>query len=327
MHIVIQFALISVAIFFVIAFGLILSQPASGHISGKTLQFEATRLGGTADIPLRYYEAGDGTTLGYRYLPGKSDDVPLLVFVHGSGWHGQGYVQFAEAVHGEGDIAVALPDLRGHGPHPQRRGDVNYIGQLEDDIAELISILRHPGQKLVLGGHSSGGGLVIRYAGGRHGSDLDQAVLIAPFLKYNAPTMRPNSGGWAHALVRRIAGLKMLNMIGISQLNGLTAIEFNFPDSVLQGPLGATATQSYSYRLNESYAPRADYLKDVAALPPFLLIAGRDDEAFQAEAYQPTLSEATEKGRYVLLDKTGHLDVYNKPETAQIIRDFVLGKD
>lgn len=327
MYFIIQFVLISIAIYFAIAFGLILSQPADGKVKGETLHFDAISHAEAADIPLQYYDAGGKTRLGYRYLSSKRDDAPLFVFLHGSGWHGQGYLQMARAIHGNGDVAVVLPDLRGHGPKPERRGDVDYIGQFEDDVAELIRLVRKSGQKLVLGGHSSGGGLVIRYAGGRYGDDLNQAVLLAPFLKYNAPTMRANSGGWAHALTRRIIGLKMLNAVGIRRFNALTAIEFNYPASVLNGPQGATATTAYSYRLNESYAPRSDYLADVKKLPPFLLIAGREDEAFQAGKYEPTLSQATDKGRYTLLEGTGHLDVYDRPETADLIRDFILQKD
>lgn len=48
---------------------------------------------------------------------------------------------------------VAVPDLRGHGVSPERRGDVDHIGQLEEDLADLIDQLRQGGQTVTLIGH------------------------------------------------------------------------------------------------------------------------------------------------------------------------------
>ncbi len=174
-------------------------------------------------------------------------------------------------------------------------------------------------------GHSSGGGLTIRFAGGKHGKMLSGAVLLAPFLKYDAPTMRPNSGGWAHALTRRIIGLTMLNAVGVTWLNSLPVIDFAFPRAVIDGPLGGTATKSYSYRLNASYAPRNDYLKDVAALPPFLLVAGKEDEAFRAEQFEPVMSVVNSNGRYLLLDGVSHLDVPYAGRTVEAVKAYLAG--
>ncbi len=321
--IVLRFAVISAAIYFVIAFGLILSQGPSNSVSGETIDFSGQSGGANPErAPLQTYLARDGATLSYRHYGAGNTDSPLMVFIHGSGWHGGAYDGLARSIAEKAGIEVALPDLRGHGPNPLTRGDVAYTGQLEDDITDLAAALRKPGQKLVLGGHSSGGGLVVRYAGGEQGSTLDGAVLLAPFLKYNAPTMRPNSGGWARPLTRRIIGLSMLNAVGIKALNSLTAIQFNFPDEVLKGAEGETATASYSYRLNTSYAPRNDYLADIAALPPFLLIAGTNDESFIASAYEPLMKPVNPNGRYQLLDGQSHLGVISDLQTVGLITEF-----
>ncbi|MEM5492604.1 alpha/beta fold hydrolase [Hoeflea sp. AS16] len=322
--IVLRFAVISVAIYFLIAFGLILSQQPSDTVSGATIDFSGqTGSESPEPAPLQTYQARDGATLGYRHYGSGAGDAPLLVFIHGSGWHGGAYDGLARTIAEKAGIEVALPDLRGHGPAPQTRGDIAHIGQFEDDIADLIAALRKPGQPLVLGGHSSGGGLVIRYAGGKYGAELDGAVLLAPYLKYNAPTTRPNSGGWARPLTRRIIGLSMLNAAGITALNGLTAIQFNFPAEVLDGPEGKTATASYSYRLNTAYAPRNDYLADIAALPPFLLIAGTDDESFIAAAYEPLMQPVNPHGQYRLLDGQSHLGVISDDRTPGLIADYL----
>ncbi len=218
---------------------------------------------------------------------------------------------------------VLAPDLCGHGVALGRSGDVEYIGQLEDDLADLIKLHVKPGQKVVLAGHSFGGGLVVRFAGGAHRDLIDGAILMAPYLKYNAPTTRPNSGGWARPLTRRIIGLSMLNNANVRKLNHLPVIQFAFPSEVLNGPLGHTATPTYSFRLNTSFAPRNDYLGDVAVLPSFLLIAGRKDEAFIANKYEPLMSSANDAGEYVLLDGVGHLDVVDATPTRRAIAGFL----
>jgi pimeloyl-ACP methyl ester carboxylesterase len=327
---VLRFVAIAAAIYLLIALVLVLSQSPSDSLSGDTLDFSALSGASKADpgqrpepAPLETYQARDGTSLSVRRYRTSGADVPLLVFIHGSGWHGGAYDDLARRLSATGEVDVLLPDLRGHGPDTATRGDIAYIGQLEDDIADLIKIERQPGQKLVIGGHSSGGGLAVRYAGGAYGSTLDGAVLMAPYLRHDAPTTRAGSGGWAQPLTRRIIGLSMLNAVGITVLNGLTAIQFRFPPEVLDGPEGATATASYSFRLNTAYAPRRNYLADVANLPPFLLIAGTEDEAFVATAYQPLMDPVNSNGRYALIEGQSHLGVINSERAVSQILEFL----
>lgn len=152
---------------------------------------------------------------------------------------------------------------------------------------------------------------------------IDRAVLLAPFLKHNAATTRRNSGGWARVLVRRVIGLSMLNAVGVRALNHLTIIQFDMPRAVLDGPLGRTATTAYSYRLNSSFAPRSDFLGDVAALPPFALVVGAQDEAFVADAYAPLMRSVTEVGQYHIVPNVGHLDIVDAPQTLAVIQEAI----
>lgn len=319
---VLIFALISLAIPLAIALILIASQRPGPVPTGKTLDFTSQLAQGAGDLPVHPIPMRDGTTMPTRILQGPAG-APLLILIHGSGWQGQQYATLGPVL---ADTAtVLIPDLRGHGAAPARRGDVDYIGQMEDDIADLITAHATPGQKVILLGHSSGGGLVVRFAGGAHRPLIHGAVLLSPYLKFNAPTARLNSGGWAHPLSRRIIGLVMLNTVGIRVLNHLTAIRFAMPKTVLDGSLGHTATTAYSYRLNTGFSPRNDYLKDIAQLPPFTLIAGSADEAFVADAYQPTMSAVTDQGRYHLILGASHLSVVTAPETAALIAEFLDG--
>jgi alpha-beta hydrolase superfamily lysophospholipase len=308
------FALSSLTIYFGIAAGLILSDRPQSALAtaGEPLAFDALTSVNYAEMPeLQPYTARDGATLQYRHYQSDATDT-VLILLHGSGWHSMQFYPLAQYLSEQGVATVITPDLRGHGFNPERRGDVDYIGQLEDDLADLIDMLRelYPAADVVVGGHSSGGGLTVRFAGSKYKSTSDAYILLAPFLKYNAPTTRPNSGGWAHPLSRRIAGLTMLNNLGIHAFDDWVVIQFAMPQSVLESELGTSATTAYSQRLNTSFAPRSNYERDLAAMrAPFLLVAGQDDEAFIAEAYEPTIGAQTDAGTYLLLPDLGHIDL------------------
>jgi pimeloyl-ACP methyl ester carboxylesterase len=305
-----------------VGLGLMASQRVPKPIpAGDGLVFDGIlRRDRRGSLPLIHVPMRDGWDMPVSVANGP-EDGPLIIALHGSGWCGIQFDGLGRCL--SAHATVMAPDLRGHGAKPQRRGDVDYIGQLEDDLADLIAAKAKPGQKVILLGHSSGGGLVVRMAGGKHRQLMDGAVLLAPFLGHRAPTTRPNSGGWAEPMVRRLIGLGIWNSFRIRLWNHLPVIWFRFPQAVLSGPFGALATQAYSFRLNTSYAPRWAYQKDIAGLPPFLLLAGEKDEAFLPEVYGPHMSGLTDKGSYDILPGYGHLEVVDAPETVDRIRDWL----
>ncbi len=318
---ILSFIIISVVIQFSIAFVLILigkgktPTPDEGGLDFNELFFDYKNL-----PQLQTFIARNGEKLGCRYYPAQSDKV--IILIHGSGWHSQYFLPLAEFLSSEGIAQVYTPDLRGHGPKPERRGDVNYIDQMEDDLADLITSIRkdNPNATLIVGGHSSGGGLVVRFAGSRYSKIADAYVLLSPFLKYNAPTMRANSGGWANPYNGRIAGLTILNIMGIHWFDYLTAIEFNMPEEAKDG----TETLSYSHRLNTAYAPR-NYKKDLRAITqPLLVAVGTMDESFIADQFEPLISQYTIAQVKLLPDAT-HMGVVVCPEIRPIIKDWLGG--
>ena len=309
-------------VYLLIAGALILSQfPQTLEPTEGGLNFSGVVGRGPGDVkeptPVKMR---DGVALPVR-LYGKSDAERVLILLHGSGWHGMQFDGLAKAL--SDDARIVVPDLRGHGFSPERRGDIDHIGQFEEDIADLIDAVRIANQEVILLGHSSGGGLVVRFAGGKYAKRIDKAVLLAPYLKYDAPTMRPNSGGWTKPLTRRIIGLSMLNHVGIKAFNNLHVMQFTMPKVVLEGPLGQSATTSYSYRLNTGFEPRLDYLRDVEQLPPYLLIAGKQDEAFVAAGYEPLMKPVNKNGRFHLVEGVGHLDIVDDKETIRLMREFL----
>ena len=88
-------------------------------------------------------------------------------------------------------------DMRGHGGSGTANGDVSYRGQLDDDLADLVKGLGldKQGVHRTLAGFSSGGGLVLRIAGGPQAGLFDDYLAISPYIAQDSPTNRPNSGG------------------------------------------------------------------------------------------------------------------------------------
>ena len=144
---------------------------------------------------LSRFQARDGTWLAYRLYPaanGAKDSLAILA--HGSSASSEEMNAVAKAL-AQGGVAAVAIDARGHGASGTR-GDIAYIGQLDDDLADLVAELRksYPPLRLTLIGHSSGGGFVLRIAGGPLVRKFDRFVLLAPFLGYFAPTNLPNEG-------------------------------------------------------------------------------------------------------------------------------------
>lgn len=326
---IVMFATASAAIYLLLAVGLVMSQrpPANPDPGDGGIGFAEALEADYASLPRPVmFTARDGTALAYRRYDATGGADRFVILVHGSAWHGMQFHPMAAAIADAGLATVIVPDMRGHGKNPVRRGDVDHIGQLEEDIADLIGLLgkERPDAQIVLGGHSSGGGFVVRFAGGRYGDLADANILLAPFLKYNAPTTRENSGGWARPATRRIIGLTMLNAVGIRALNHLPVISFAMPAVVLDGPLGDTATTAYTYRMNTSFAPRSDYGGDLAQLgAPFLVVAGDADESFRAELYEETIAAHVSGGTYRVLPEVSHLGVVTRPEAIETVLEWL----
>ena len=137
--------------------------------------------------------ARDGTRLAYRVYPAAGGQVKgSVVLVHGSSGSSRGMHTLGKAMALAGYSAYAL-DIRGHGDSGPK-GTIAYIGQLEDDLEDFLVTVR-PARPITLGGFSSGGGFVLRFAGSARQKMFDNYLLLSPLLTHKAPTFRPGSGG------------------------------------------------------------------------------------------------------------------------------------
>lgn len=271
---------------------------------------------------LRRYPARDGEQLAYRFYDSTSERI--LIFIHGSSYHGGGYHTLAAVLSLGGAAKVVLPNLRGHYMSGRRRGDVDYIGQYEDDLDDLIKFLRGEGLRgpITLGGHSSGGGLAIRFAGGAYAHEVSSYLIMSPIIPRSPAVRGGDAGGWAILHWKRLYGLIALNTIGIDGFNGLPIVAFNKPAKFWDG----TETLSYSYRLNASYHPRPKYDADLRALPQqtFVLV-GAEDQAVDPEALRTLFAADTPRAKVTVLPGVNHFGIFSDPAALDAAAAWIRG--
>ncbi len=272
--------------------------------------------------PVQRFAARDGTRLAYRaYLPPLSSPPPIVaVLIHGSGGSSVNMNVLGRAVAAAGTPAFA-PDIRGQGLSG-RRGDIDYVGQQEDDLADLVALIRkrYPNAKLVLAGHSSGGGFALRVAGEPIGRAFSRFILLAPNLGHNAISSRPASGGWVSVYGPRIAALSLLNRVGISAFNGLPVLAFALPE----GSERAQLTRFWSYRMVNNFGPHGEtslvpgaYRRDAERAPgPVSLLVGAHDESFYADRYAAAFAGVRPSVRVQILPGVGHMGLVSDPSAV-----------
>lgn len=270
---------------------------------------------------LERFQARDGSALGFRHYPASGPAANrAAILVHGSSGSSGGTIHAlssALAAHGVETFAV---DIRGHGASGTR-GDIGYVGQLEDDLADFVAVVRKttPSAPLTLVGHSSGGGFALRIAGSPIQNLFARTVLLAPYLGYDAPTTRPNSGGWASADIPRIAALMVLRRIGIDWFDALPVVAFAVPPNSEKNLVSA-----YTERLRSNFGAHRDFRTDLAAATrPITLISGADDELMLADKYAEAVRGHTPEVDVKLIDGINHMGIVSSPTAVSIIADDV----
>ncbi|MGJ4952366.1 alpha/beta hydrolase [Bradyrhizobium sp. HKCCYLS20291] len=268
---------------------------------------------------LQRFSARDGTELAYRHYPARTAPVgKIAILVHGSSGSSVAVHALADGLAARG-IETFAPDIRGHGGSGTR-GDIGYLGQLEDDLADLVAEVRRslPTQPIVLLGHSSGGGFALRATGASIQDLFARTVLLSPYLGYDAPTNRDNSGGWASPDIPRILALTVLRRIGLPCCEALPALAFAVrPNSEKY------VASTYSYRLLRNFAT-AGYKADLAAAKhPVTLIAGADDELMLADKYADAMRAVAPAVDVKLIAGVNHMEIVSAPAAVSAIAEDV----
>jgi alpha-beta hydrolase superfamily lysophospholipase len=270
--------------------------------------------------PLERFSARDGTQLSYRHYPARGPaSEKIAILVHGSSGSSASPHALADALAVRG-VETYAPDIRGHGGSGTR-GDIGHIGQLEDDLEDLVAVVRKtaPNQPLTLLGHSAGGGFALRIASSPIQGLFARTILLAPYLGYDAPTNWPDSGGWASADIPRFLALALLRRIGIDCCEALPTLAFAVPQNSAR-----VLAPTYSYRLMRNFATRG-YKHDFAAVTkPLMLISGAADELMIADKYADAVHAIAPAVEVKLIDGVDHMGVVSDPKAVSMIAEDVV---
>ena len=266
------------------------------------------------------FQGRDGTWLGFRHYVAKGTATGrAAIVVHGSSGSSGGTIHaMSQALAARGVETFAI-DIRGHGSSGTR-GDIGYVGQLEDDLADFVAVLRKtvPSAPLTLVGHSAGGGFALRVAGSPIQNLFERTVLLAPYLGYDAPSTRRDSGGWASVDIPRILGLLALRSIGINCCEALPVLALAVPPNSEK-----TLVAAYTDRLMRNFGT-GDFRGDLAAATkPLTIICGADDELLLADKYTEAVRGAAVAVDVKLIEGVNHMGIVSAPKAVSIIADDV----
>jgi alpha-beta hydrolase superfamily lysophospholipase len=272
--------------------------------------------------PLSRFSARDGTELAYRHYPARGPSSgKIAILVHGSSGSSASAHALADALAAHG-VETYAPDIRGHGGSGTR-GDIAYVGQLENDMADLVALVRKtsPTEPLTLLGHSAGGGFALRIAASPIQNLFARTVLLAPYLGHDAPTNRPGSGGWASADIPRFLGLTVLHRIGIDCCESLPTLAFAVPANSER-----ILNPHYSYRLMRNFATRGYQVDFATAHHPITLISGASDELMLADKYADAVHAVAPSVEVKLIAGVDHMGIVCNAQAVSAVADDVANK-
>lgn len=233
--------------------------------------------------PVTFIKASDDTSLAYRaYLPQQAKAV--VVFYHGAGAHsGLSYNHLGVGLRDEFDIAVYMPDLRGHGSSGGERGDAPSEEQVWADINTMVKQARrqYPNLPIFVGGHSGGAGLALNYSSWDQRSAVDGYVFLAPYFGFRSETNYDDNKKDRFEFSTVNKSDFILNAMSGGLFFGHSkAITFHFPQSVLErNPEIVTFN---TVNMSNSVTPHSPDTQ-LSALQQFGLWIGKQDEAFDPQ--------------------------------------------
>jgi len=278
-----------------------------------------------SDLPIpESITVSGGCKLAFRHYVGQGEGSRIVVLIHGSAGHGAQLHGLASGIAASGEAEVYTLDMRGHGLSGGKAGHaVRHAEQLCEDIAEFLGFLDRttPHARIILGGHSAGGGLALRFSRSRAGHRVSGYLFLTPYLGLGSPTIRPLFGGWIRVRMNRLRAVILANVLGIKRFNNMTVISFDLS--------GCPDRQSYapSWSFNTALAmgpgrwiPGARGIDSGKAV--LVVTAGRD-ECFYANAYPEAFRSLAPQAEIRTVKNIGHWDVLVDPEVLAITTEWL----
>jgi len=220
-------------------------------------------------------------------------------------------------------FAVYALDIRGHGESGVM-GKITYVGQLEDDIEDLVRTI-NPTRPLSLVGYSAGGDFALRVAGSSRQKLFDNYVLLAAGLGPNAPTIRKDRFSFLSVGIPRAIAIALLDAAGVHAFDNLPVARLGFEGEFAKSHHMLT---SYSFALASNFGVERDYRANIRAVDrPLRVVVGRDDDLLYADRLREVFKAEGKDVPVTIVEGINHLTIVLDPIPVQAAIDAVKAMD
>jgi alpha-beta hydrolase superfamily lysophospholipase len=241
--------------------------------------------------------------------------VGVVVLAHGYAEHARRYDHVAARFADAGLITYAL-DHRGHGRSGGKRVYLRDITEYTGDFHTLVGIARseHPGLKLIVLGHSMGGGIVFTY-GVEHPDDYDAMVLSGPAINAHE-SVSPVKLLLAKVVGKLAPGLPVENLPAdaVSRDPQVVAAYENDP-LVHHGKLPAGIGRAL-IEVGQTMPRRA-----AAITAPLLVVHGDQDKLIPVDGSKRLVDCIGSADVHLKVYPGLYHEVFNEPEQALVLDD------
>jgi len=291
-------------------------EPFQAKLTPKTIADMGFEQPNTSEVI--QFKMRDGVQIhGQKYAHSSNKTILLLHGVLGSSYT---FNKMAGLLREALQAEIIAIDIRGHGQSGGVPGDVSTLNQYAEDLEDIIKSINadNPDHKVILAGHSMGGGIILRHAETFPENQVDGYLLFAPNLGNNAPTTSQQidlENNFLKVHLARGLGLRILNEYGIHHYDSLKVTFYNLPEQM--------PVKSYSYRSMEACVPKnyRETLRNIEK--PLLVIVGSEDEAFIAEEYPP-LVKVYSQGDCVIIEGETHNGIRHNEKALKAANEWAV---
>jgi alpha-beta hydrolase superfamily lysophospholipase len=264
----------------------------------------------------RSFEGVGGVRIVYDVgEPDDEDPRGVVVLCHGYAEHARRYDHVAQRF-GESGLAVYALDLRGHGRSGGKRVYLRDISEYTEDFHTLVGIAagEYPDLKVVVLGHSMGGGVVFAY-GVEHPDDYAAMVLSGPAVDAQ-DGVSPVMVFVAKALGQLLPGLpvEQLPTDAVSRDPEVVAA-YNADPMVHHGKLPAGIARAL-IGVGETMPQRAP-----ALTAPLLVVHGEQDKLIPVQGSRHLMECVGSQDAHLKVYPELYHEVFNEPERAVVLDD------
>ena len=260
----------------------------------------------TPGIELAKFKSYDNVEIAYYPFASKNP-VAKLIFLHGGGAHSKmGYFPLAEKLAGDFAIETILMDIRGHGFSEGNRGDCPHTNSIYNDISRLVKLVRDD-LPVYLGGHSSGGGLVLNYSSWIQKEKLDGYFFVSPELGYKSKTEKAGRTSFANV---KLGSFILNGMTGGKLKQHSFAVSFNYPDEIISA--NSLLVKEITVNMANALTPFDPVKQFQNISEPVGLFIGENDELFDAGKVMDYVRLVKNKNvKSKMIEKENHLSILN----------------